>query len=344
MRSCACSQRVECAVVVVIGVVNDVGPLTTLDSAHASTSWGKNPSLLFIGCGARPRFWRRQSNRKQTGSHWNHRVLIPHLFGLAAWWPADALVFFSPFSLYFPRGVGAPSPQPCPSGGFRPVHRAPPYPLATVLIVVFLSSECLSVSRGRSLLFFVGARAQGIDQHGLCADMRSSDRAASISRPQWWCLFFLSCPWRRRGRDPCATCRRTILTTSSVSSSLESQWPLRRLRLLTLTTCRHSVSEDEDEHDDDDDDDDEEDEHPNDELDVEHGVDEHEDDPKGTEQSNDDVLIQLDSDEMLDGAHADETTLLDTQRHGFQPHAVHRGSPMPPARQMHRSRRQVSHQ
>lgn len=130
-----------------------------------------------------------------------------------------------------------------------------------------------------------------------------------------------------------------------MSSSLELQWPLRRLRLLTLTTCRHSVSDDDDEHEDELDD-----EQPNDELDDEHGVDDEEhvdedDDPKGIEQSNDDVLMQLDSDEMLDGAHAaDDMALLVTHRHGFQPHAVQRGSPIPPTRHMQRSRRQISHQ
>lgn len=123
------------------------------------------------------------------------------------------------------------------------------------------------------------------------------------------------------------------MTTSSVSSSLDAHLSaLRRVRRLTLTTW-HSVPDD-DEHDDDDDD----------EQEDEEDDDEHDDDdPKGSEQSKEVVSKQLDSDEMLDGTHADVMLDDSAQRHGFHPQAVHSGSPTPPP-QMHRSRRHTLHQ
>jgi hypothetical protein len=99
------------------------------------------------------------------------------------------------------------------------------------------------------------------------------------------------------------------------------------VRLLTLTTW-HSVPDDDGDDDDEGQDEDED--------------EEQDDDPNGIEQSNDDMSKQLDRDEMLDGAHAD-VMLPDVQRHGFHPHAVHNGSPMPPPEQMQRLRRHVSH-
>lgn len=102
------------------------------------------------------------------------------------------------------------------------------------------------------------------------------------------------------------------------------------MRRFTLTTWHSVPEEDDDEHDDDDDE--EEDEHEDDD-----------DESKGSEQSKDVVSKQLDRDEMLDGTHADVMLDDTAQRHGFHPQAVHSGSPTPPL-QMHRSRRQISHQ